>query len=129
VSPTARTLALLRSRGYRAAVVEHWNPYAKIRQDLFGCLDIVAVGLGRTLGVQTTSGSNVAARVAKLQNAEAVPELLNAGWLLLVVGWRKAVNGRWTWRAVKVSEPGPALPDDNAGSAQSAAVLSDVAEL
>ena len=61
-SPTARSLALLRELGYTAKVVEHWNQYAKIRQDLFG-LDILALKPGEpVLVVQATTGSNHVAR-------------------------------------------------------------------
>lgn len=42
-SPTQRTLAECRKRGYTAQVVEKWNPHARIRQDLFGVIDIVAI--------------------------------------------------------------------------------------
>ena len=40
MSPTARSLAHLRSLGYTARVVERWNPFAKIRQDLLGAAEI-----------------------------------------------------------------------------------------
>jgi hypothetical protein len=103
MTPTQRSLAHLKDAGYRAAVVEKWNPHARIRQDLFGCIDIIAVGNGETLAVQTTSGSNVAARVKKIAEAEALPDIRAAGWKIFVHGWRKAANGRWTLRVVDVS--------------------------
>jgi len=102
MSPTARTLALLRERGYRAGVVEKWNPHAKIRQDLFGCIDIVAVGKGRTLGVQACAYASIAARATKMRSAPALPELLGAGWGLFVIGWRKPKT-RWLSRIVRVT--------------------------
>ena len=43
MTPTQRTLAECKRRGWIAAVVEKWNPHARIRQDLFGCIDIVAI--------------------------------------------------------------------------------------
>ena len=55
VSYTAKTLALLRKEGYEPGIVERWNPYARVRQDLFTIIDIVALDDGQTLGVQTTS--------------------------------------------------------------------------
>jgi hypothetical protein len=103
VTPTQRSLAYLREQGYRVAIVERWNPHARIRQDLFGVLDLLAVRDGVTLGVQTTSGSNVSARVKKIADAEAVPALRQAGWLIHVHGWRKAANGRWQLREVDCS--------------------------
>jgi hypothetical protein len=36
MSPTARSLQHLKSLGAYARVVEKWNAFAKIRQDLFG---------------------------------------------------------------------------------------------
>jgi hypothetical protein len=103
VTPTQRSLAHLRQAGYLVAIVEKWNPHARIRQDLFGVLDLVAIKDGQTLGVQTTSGSNVAARVTKIAEADATPALRRAGWSLVVHGWRKAANGRWTLREVDCS--------------------------
>lgn len=100
-SPTQRTLALLRKQGYTAAVVEKWNPHAKIRQDLFGVIDIVAIGNGETLGVQCTSYPNVSSRVKKIEACEALPELRKSGWRLLVHGWRKPKH-RWEVREVEV---------------------------
>jgi hypothetical protein len=34
MSPTARSLQHLKALGYHAKIVEKWNPFAKIRQDL-----------------------------------------------------------------------------------------------
>ena len=101
-SPTARTLAHLRAAGYPLVqVVERWNPYARIRQDLFGIIDVVAVGAD-IVGVQATSGSNVSKRVAKITESEALPILRKAGIRVLVHGWRK-VRGRWQLREVDLS--------------------------
>ena len=102
-SPTQRSLAELRDRGYLAAVVERWNPYARIRQDLFGIIDLVAVKAGETLGVQTTSGSNVAARITKIQDSPALAQLRAAGWRIAVHGWRKNAAGRWVLREADIS--------------------------
>ena len=94
-SPTQRTLAHLRAAGYPLVqVVERWNPYARIRQDLFGIIDVVAVGAD-IVCVQATSGSNVSKRVAKITESEALPILRKAGIRVLVHGWRK-VRGRWS---------------------------------
>ena len=66
MSPTARSLAHLKSLGYTAKVVERWNPFAKIRQNLFGG-DLLALKPGEpVLVIQATSGTNHAARRTKL---------------------------------------------------------------
>src|SRR6185503_5720272 len=64
-SPTQRSLAKWREAGAIAQVVERWNPHAKVRQDLFGCIDIIVVEKYLTIGVQSTTAANSAARVDK----------------------------------------------------------------
>lgn len=65
-SPTQKSLAWLRSHGWTAVVVEHWNAHARCTQDLFGFADILAIRPGRTLLVQTTTASHLANRTAKI---------------------------------------------------------------
>lgn len=103
MSPTQRTLAELKKRGYRCAIVERFNPFAKIRQDLFGLVDVLALRDGETLAVQCTSGSNVSARVQKIAESEATPDLRKAGWKIFVWGWRKNSKGRYVLREVDCS--------------------------
>lgn len=57
VSPTARTLAECRKRGWIAQVVERYNSYTKQRIDLFGCIDIVVITPEGILGIQAAAGS------------------------------------------------------------------------
>lgn len=102
-SPTQRTLAEMRKRGYLSAVVERWNSHARIRQDLFGLIDVICLGDGETIAVQTTSGSNVSDRIRKIAESDKVAEIRKAGWKIVVHGWRKAANGRWTLREVDCS--------------------------
>ena len=101
-SPTTLTLGRLRREGWRAAVVERWNPHARVRQDLWGVLDVIAVREGETLGVQCTTTANVSKRVAKLRGSDAVVDLIRAGWLVQVWGWRKDRRGRWRCRKVEL---------------------------
>ena len=102
-SPTQRSLAHLRDGGWLAQVVERWNPHARVRNDLFGFIDILAIRDGQTLGVQATSGTNVAARVRKIAESEHVGAVRAAGWRLEVHGWRKNSAGRWVLRVEDVS--------------------------
>lgn len=102
-SPTQRSLKLLRAAGYQAAIVEHWNPFARIRQDLYGFIDIIAVGEGETVGVQTTTSSNMAARATKIRLSTSLPALLRSGWRIVVHGWVKRKNGRWEVREEEIS--------------------------
>jgi len=103
-SPTQRTLEHLRSTGFPLVqVVERWNPHARVRQDLFGIVDVLAVSESQIVGVQATSDSNVASRVRKIEESPATPVLRRAGIRLLVHGWKKRRNGRWVLREVDVS--------------------------
>lgn len=105
MSPTQRTLKHLRAAGFPLVeVTEHWNPFARIRKDLFGFVDVLAVGAdGGVTAVQTTSSSNVSARVAKITDSDALPILRLAGWRVLVHGWRKGSNGRYVLREIDLS--------------------------
>lgn len=80
VSPTSRALQFCRAQGWRAAVVEHWNSYAKIRQDLFGWIDLVVLdGEQGVLGVQVTSRSNAASRRTKILASDTLAPWLASG--------------------------------------------------
>lgn len=103
MSPTQRSLAEMRKRGYLAAVTERWNPFAKIRQDLFGIVDVLCLGEKEVVAVQTTSASNLNARVKKITDHESTPALRRAGVRILAHGWRKAPNGRYLLKEVDCS--------------------------
>lgn len=101
-TPTQRTLKWLRDNGWTAAVVEKWNPHAGIRQDLFGIIDVIGIGEAGTIGVQSTSYSNISARVRKIEESEHLADLRKAGWAICVQGWRK-VGSRWQCKTVDIS--------------------------
>ena len=65
LSPTQLSLRHMRADGWTAAVVEVWNPHARIRQDLFNIADILAVRGPDTLAVQTTTAGNTSARCVR----------------------------------------------------------------
>ena len=89
-SPTQRALADLRSLGFVAQVVERFNPHAKVRQDLFGCIDIVAVREGcGILGVQACAGASHAARRAKSLAEPRLRAWLAAGGRFEVFSYAK----------------------------------------
>lgn len=105
-SPLVRSKAYLEGQGFVCAKVEHWNPYSRTRHDLFGlfdlaCLDVLHQTPG-VLGVQTTSGSNVSARVKKLQASPLLSLWLACGNTAVVHGWKK-VRNRWQVRVVRVT--------------------------
>ena len=92
VTPSARSLAECKKRGWRAQVVERRVPYTKTTIDLFGFGDIVALdGAPGVLMIQATSTPNMAARVSKIRTEcwEAALEWLRAGNRIEVWGFAK----------------------------------------
>lgn len=99
MSPTQRTLKECRDRGWVAAVVEKWNPHARIRQDLFGCIDILAITPTGIMGIQACAGSSHAARKTKALAEPRLNAWLGAGCVFEVWSWSKrgARGKRKTW--------------------------------
>ena len=97
MTPTQRTLRELKHRGFVCGIVEKWNSFAKIRQDLFGIIDIIALDPTRgVVGVQST-GSAFAAHDRKLTEEKAQASLdwlQTPGTVLELWGWRKVKRKR-----------------------------------
>jgi hypothetical protein len=107
MTPTQRSLAKLKADNWTVAVVEKWNPWARVRSDLFGFADLLAMSPTRgILAVQTTSGGNVAARIAKIRNEPRAGIWLASGGRIVVHGWRKVgPRGKrkvWECREVEI---------------------------
>ncbi len=92
-SPTQRSLSELRAMGAVAQIVERWNQWAKVRQDLFGCIDIVAIVGANIVGIQATSRDNHAARRTKMLAEPRAKAWLDAGGVLEIWSWGK-MGGR-----------------------------------
>lgn len=84
-----------------AEVVERWNPHARIRQDLFGFVDILAFDADWTVAIQCTTTAHLNDRMAKVRALDTF-----AKWLahprrqVHLVGWakyKKPLDGKW-WR-------------------------------
>lgn len=108
-SPTQRSLKLLREQGAAVAVVEHWNPWSKTRQDLFGFADLLVLD-PRVPGVtfvQVCAGSSHAARRAKLLPLLAVRVALEAQNRVEITSWsKKGPRGKrkvWTARTEAIT--------------------------
>ena len=96
-SATSRTMRTLRKEGYVCAVVEHWNAHVKIRQDLFGFIDVIAIKPGITIGVQCTSMTNLSHRRDKIKAEPRARMWLAAGNTIELWGWAKRKN-RWLYK-------------------------------
>lgn len=102
-SPTQHSLKLLKERGYQTWVVEYWNNFARKRVDLFGIFDILAVGNGETLAVQTTSKANMSARAKKIAGSEYIAGCREAGWRIELHGRYKDKRGHWQIKVTDLS--------------------------
>jgi hypothetical protein len=109
-SPTERTLAWARSRGWSVAIVERRIPRMNVSIDLFGVFDLIAVdpgGLG-VVGIQVKGQVGTAGGVTKLRESEILPLWLGALNRALVIGWSKkkikrgGVAFRYTPRVVEL---------------------------
>lgn len=105
MTPTQRTLALLRENGWEACVVEKWVSFARIRVDAFGWGDILAYFNAKATGktsegpnflpamgvalIQTTTANNLSAREAKMRDSPHLWGWLRAGGHALLIGWAK----------------------------------------
>ncbi len=104
-SPTGRSKKMMEDEGYHVAIVEWWNPHVRRRHDLFGFADLLAIKPGEVpVLIQTTSGSNTAARIKKIAAEPLARTALISGFRIEVHGWRKLKSnrGRWTPRVENV---------------------------
>lgn len=104
LTPTQRTLRALRARGLVCAIVEKWNQYAGphgIRQDLFGIIDVLALGPEGVIGVQ--SCGNAFSDHWKKLTVERAEE--TSAWL----STPSCTLELWAWRKVKLKRGGLAV--------------------
>lgn len=107
MSPTQRALAELRKLGAVASITERWNAFAKIRQDLFGFCDVLAIIGPNIVAIQVTSGTNHAARRTKILSEPRAESWLKAGGMIEV--WSFAKKGKhgnrklWSCRKEEVT--------------------------
>lgn len=92
-SPLQRSKKLLEDEGYTIAIVERWNPWAKVRQDLFGIIDLLCIKEGQTLGVQVTTLGHKQPHIDKMEAHPNLNKLLQAGWAVTLHSWRELKDG------------------------------------
>lgn len=94
MSLNLKTKALLEANGYSCYTVEHFGRHTKRTHDLLGCMDMVALRKGETLGVQITSHSNHASRRTKIYGLKSALEWVQAGNRLVILSWGEDVEKR-----------------------------------
>ena len=103
VNHNQRVLKTLRDDGYMATVVERYDFYTRRRHDLFGLIDILAVGHGHTLAIQVTSRSNMASRRNKMRDSAELAQMLAAGWRVELWGYDKPAH-RWRLKTEQLQQ-------------------------
>ena len=100
MSPSARTLKVLRDQGFMVGVVERFNRFGGkfgIRQDLFNLFDLAAAKEGEgIIGVQCGVGSGHQAHKRKIceEHRDNAEKWLKAGGRILIYSWRKLKTKR-----------------------------------
>ena len=102
-SPTQLSLKMLRDDGWLADVTERWIPGANIRKDLFGFGDIMALKPNQILMVQTTTASNMSARINKIADHENIGMVRESGMMVHVHGWFQDDKKKWHCKIKDVS--------------------------
>lgn len=100
-SPTQRTLAECKKRGWTAHIVEKWvtipsHPGGGVRIDLFGIGDVLALdGKPGSLMIQACASSGHSARVKKALENDVLLPWLDAGNRFEVWSWgKKGARGK-----------------------------------
>lgn len=88
------SIQMLKTRGYDVDIAERYNSITRQKNDLFGFVDLVAIGntlatQGDILFVQTTSYAHAATRQKKMLEIPLLTWIHLAGIKVLVHGWRK----------------------------------------
>jgi len=86
-SPTQRTLEKMKKEGYLCAIVEKFNSFIKVRQDLFGFIDILAIREKEICGIQATSKSNLSGRINKICTHKNFEAVRKSGIKIIIHGW------------------------------------------
>jgi len=105
MTPTQRSIAHMKARGYTVAIVEKWNQFARIRQDLFGFGDLLCIQEHcPPVMVQTTS-SGVSARLKKIADEPRHITWMKAGCKIEVHGWtKKGAKGKRKTYQIRIVE-------------------------
>ena len=121
VTSASRTLKYCRELGWDAGVVERFlmyaGPFGK-RKDLFGVIDIIALGEGSIIGIQSC-GQAFSEHDKKILDEPMSKKWLEHGGRLQLIGWRKlkvkrgGKDVRWTPRIKEYKLSDFPLPGGN----------------
>ena len=117
-SPYVKAKAFLEGRGYLVGKTEHWNAFAHIRQDLYGCIDCLCLRAGSPLlAVQVTDMTSVSKRMKKAQTI--AQQWVSTGARFQVIGYTPKSK---TPPRIMEMQPDGSWADQSAGSRTQATV-------
>lgn len=95
----------LEDRGYVVDKAESYNAHTKRKKDLFKFIDFVAIHpiKGELIAIQTTSKSNLSARIKKAENLKAYWHWLASGNDVVFHGWFKGER-KWELKEVRKTD-------------------------
>jgi hypothetical protein len=93
-SPLSKTKQTLEEQGWKTWIVEVFNHWVGVRQDMFGFIDLVAIkpGLGPNMGivgVQVTSHAHRADHLKKILSTDSAKTWLMSGGRIWLITWGK----------------------------------------
>ena len=88
------SLGLLTRKGFTCEVVEKWIPYANIRKDMFGLIDIVGIRKELMIGVQSTTLHNKLEHIKKALASPNLYKWLATNSMFVIMSWEKD-GSRW----------------------------------
>jgi len=101
MSPLSRSKAMLEADGWYCEKVEHWNAFARIRQDLFGFVDLLCLRKGQVMGVQVTTRDKTSVRYQKIISSPLLSTVLDSGIVIHIHGWGKLKKG-WDCKVIQI---------------------------
>jgi hypothetical protein len=114
ISPTVRSLKLMREQGYTCEVVERFNHHTMTRKDLFGFGDILCVKAACPPLILQVTASGWANRWAKVIATPEALICLKAGMRIQVHGWRglakynkngkRSLVDRWEAKIIEIEQ-------------------------
>jgi len=94
-TPTMRTLKYCRDLDRVCGNVERWNPHMRIRQDLFGFIDIICIDPKQGIVAVQSTGSAHSQHIKKLTiEREEIVKIWLAQAPLELISWRKVKKKR-----------------------------------
>lgn len=94
MTPTQRSLKLMREAGYYCEVVEHWNAFTRRRNDLLGFADLLCLKEGEPPLLLQVTAAGSATRIKKILDEPRAELALKVGFNIYVHGWRRLLVKR-----------------------------------